>query len=190
MFSRRQDSAVEAALLTALSDAVSGAIFVRRAFAITTAAPAAGLPTLRGPEDAGRFLEKKQHNPAAAAHVLAQDDETLFAALDAAAAKDYKTLTCWGLDAWLLPYTELQRLMLSMLHCGELDLLRRFRISPTAFAAFLVDVAAHYNGASCDGCLLLFSRHWQDLADMHSPPQITLSVRCLFPFYRADDLLC
>jgi hypothetical protein len=140
---------VHLAALRELCDLAGAAIFVRRAFALMN-------------RDGGRA---PQQRPSASATVMqhrksfglggdalepeaypaSEADATALEALDANAAEDKELLLRWSLDAWALPDDEVQRLLVASFHA--LGLLRAFRISPTAFAAFVADVAEHYNGA-------------------------------------------
>jgi hypothetical protein len=143
LFSGRRAAGPEASVLGELADAVAGAIFVRRALAInrdeapTVAATGTGVS--RRMSDPNYALEAVDAAMEAAA---ARNDAAQLAQLDASAAEDHATLLTWGLDAWALPDAEVQRLMMAMMH--GVGVLRRFQIRPTAFAAFMVDVAAHY----------------------------------------------
>jgi hypothetical protein len=148
LFNLRRPKLGEAVVLDALADAVGGALFVRRALAINREASplAAAQPASRV------FAAPKKHNSfkvvvldAAAEAEAALDDGVMLHALDESAAQDNATLLSWGLDAWAMSEAELQRLCMAQLH--SLGLLRRFQIKPTAFAAFMADVNAHYNGA-------------------------------------------
>jgi hypothetical protein len=150
---------VNLAALRELCDIVGGAIFVRRAFAINRdgvagrlvaggGALAAATPrhiastgVSGGGGAAGAAAESEPRLP----YPASDADAAMLAALDARAAADKSQLLRWSLDAWTLPDEEVQRLFVAQFH--SLGLPRRFRISPTAFAAFVADVASHYNGA-------------------------------------------
>ena len=134
-------SAVKAALLRELSDAVGGAIFVRRAFAVNRDAfadgmRAAGVPST--PSD-----PRLAHASPTAPYPADEADAKALAELDERAAADKETLSSWALDAWDIGDEEVQRLCSAMVH--SYGLLRRFRISPKAFAAFVADVRCRYN---------------------------------------------
>jgi class 3 adenylate cyclase len=146
LFSGRAAPRAEASELSALADAVAGAIFVRRALAINpeteynAAVAAFAAPSGRMSDPR---LTRLQPGDAAMVDAAARDDAALFELLDASAADDHTTLMSWGVDPWALPDAEVRRLMMAMMH--SLGVLRRFQIRPTAFAAFIQQVAAHYN---------------------------------------------
>ena len=155
---------ISAALLR-LCDLVGGAIFVRRAFAVSASGATAG--TGAGNALAGHaprrmssitrvnvtFSEdsvtEEAATPRAASPELSAPypatpaDVAALAALDERAAEDLHVLRSWALDAWELSEMEVQRLALAMLN--EAGLLRAFSLSPTAVAAFISDVSAHMN---------------------------------------------
>jgi hypothetical protein len=82
--------------------------------------------------------ELKESNQLSAADIDA------FAVLDATSAADVELMRSWtSADPDLLDDGELRRLLTAMLH--SFGLLRRFRISPTAMAGFVADVASHMN---------------------------------------------
>ena len=133
--------AADAAALLALSEAISGAIFVRRAFAINRdASDASALP--HAPEERQHMPTIEDADAEAEAAAFVDDDEML-EALDASAAADAKQLLTWDLDAWALPDAEVARLMVAMLHSA--GLLRRFALRPATVFKFLECVAANYN---------------------------------------------
>jgi hypothetical protein len=151
LFNLRRPKLGEAVVLNALADAVGGALFVRRALAINreaaplaTAQPASHISVEPKKHHSFRGLSKVVLDATAEAEA-ALDDDFMLHALDESAAQDNATLLTWGLDAWAMSEVELQRLCMAQLH--SLGLLRRFQIKPTAFAAFMADVNAHYNGA-------------------------------------------
>jgi hypothetical protein len=139
------DAAVNVPALLSLCDITGGAIFVRRAFALqgdggsgrAGAGAAAVSPCAAVFECAARSGSD--------AYPASAEDAGALEVLDACASADRHLLRSWSLDAWALPDDELQRLLVAQFH--SLGLLRRFRISPTAFAGFVADVAEHYNGA-------------------------------------------
>jgi hypothetical protein len=136
--------------LTEFLDAVGGALFVARAFAIDRdpgggapvapprlrAAPRAAAAAAAAPGAAAAAPEEARY-PATAA------DADALAALDASADADATLLRDWGTDAWGLSDEEVQRLLLATLH--SLGLLRAFRLAPAAAAGFIAAVAAHMN---------------------------------------------
>jgi hypothetical protein len=159
-------AAFSRAALRELCDAVGGALFVRRAFAVGS-----GLAERRAserlpqqtsgggytqPASADGSADHAAASAGAAAAGLAPKiqhtvsgrlmacrdtgDEEALAALDATLAGDAALLRSWSLDAWALPDDEIQRLMVSMLHAA--GLLRRFRIPAAAAHAFAAGVAA------------------------------------------------
>ena len=159
-------AAFSRAALRELCDAVGGALFVRRAFAVGS-----GLAERRSSErmphqtSGGGYTQpagadgSADHAAASAAasaaglapkiqHTVSgrlmacrdTGDEEALAALDATLAGDAALLRSWSLDAWALPDDEIQRLMVSMLHAA--GLLRRFRIPAAAAHAFAAGVAA------------------------------------------------
>jgi class 3 adenylate cyclase len=159
---------IAGAALLRLCDVAGGAIFVRRAFAVSRDGAAAGVAAAPPPPppprrvmsatNLSRIAEQQTllggaaaHGAAAAAPAAAQQepypstpaDAAALAALDACAEADGATLRSWSLDAWALPDGEVQRLALAMLH--GTGVLRAFRLSPCALAAFVADVAAHMN---------------------------------------------
>jgi hypothetical protein len=142
LFSGRAAPRAEASVLSQLADAVAGAIFVRRALAIN--------PEYEAAVVASAAPSRRQSDPnytpeavdTAMEAVTARDDAALFAQLDERAAADHATLLTWAWDPWALPDAEVQRLMMAMMH--SVGVLRRFQIRPTAFAAFVDEVAAHY----------------------------------------------
>jgi hypothetical protein len=147
--------------LTEFCDALGGALFVGRAFAINAAPqgpqgvlpPGAGGARHSAGAGGGGGGSHAGGAPRAALGAAGGDDDAPYpateedaaalAALDASAASDAPLLRAWSLDAWTLSEEELQRLLLATLHSA--GLLRRFRISPTAAAAFIADVASHMN---------------------------------------------
>ena len=128
-------------LVRELCDAVGGAIFVRRAFAINRDAFASGMRAAGVPTTPAA-LEPHQLQPNAP-YPASDGDAKALAELDERAAADKATLHNWALDSWELEDAEVQRLCVAMLHSH--GLLRRFRISPSALASFVADVATHYN---------------------------------------------
>ena len=156
---------ISAALLR-LCDLVGGAIFVRRAFAVSASGAAAG--TGAGNALAGHGAPRRMSSITRVNVVFSEDsvaeeaatprsaspelsvpypatpaDVAALAALDERAAEDLHVLRSWALDAWELSEAEVQRLALVMLN--EAGLLRAFSLSPTAVAAFIGDVSAHMN---------------------------------------------
>jgi hypothetical protein len=151
------------AALRELCDAVGGAIFVRRAFAVGGGGGGGGvgvgagqgvgsssgkphIGTLRGTNNSLRVLHLS-HSSTTLDTAISDADAAALAALDATSAGDAALLRSWTLDAWSLPDEEVQRLLVSMLH--GLDLLRRFRIPPAAAHAFAADIASHMNANPC-----------------------------------------
>ena len=152
---------VNGALLRELCDAVGGAIFVRRAFAINRNAFASGMRAA-GVPSASAAQEPRQLHPDAP-FPASEADARALAELDERAEADNATLqrcgmssttpACvrptlmshhrWELDSWDMEDAEVQRLCCAMLH--SFGLLRRFHISPSALASFVFDVATHYN---------------------------------------------
>jgi hypothetical protein len=137
---------VHLAALRELCDLTGAAIFVRRAFSLNRDGgrapqqqPSATVMGRRKSFGLGGNAPKPEAYPAN------EVDAAALEALDARAAEDMEVLLRWSLDAWALPDDEVQRLLVASFHA--LGLLRAFRISPTAFAAFVADVAEHYNGA-------------------------------------------
>jgi hypothetical protein len=134
----------ELAILRELADVVGGAIFVRRALAIRRDAfnsgmRAAGVPTRKVSNEVV-LPSRAEGGDGSAAYPANEEDAALLAALDARAAQDKATLLDWQLDPWLLSDGEVLRLITAMLH--SYGLLRRFRISPTACAAFAAGLQA------------------------------------------------
>jgi hypothetical protein len=141
------------ATLRELSETIGGAIFVHRAFAFSSAgfSSAAGLPSagmapgtppVRSSHSRSRSSLVVCTEQPAAPFPGSEADAVALLALSGQAAADRATLESWSLDAWELEDAELQRLCSAALH--SLGLLARFRISPTAFAGFVADVAAGY----------------------------------------------
>ena len=122
---------------------------------------AAGVPTAAG-------LDTRQASGAVdaggAPYPASEADAKALAELDERAAADKQVLLSWALDAWTLEDAEVSRLFSSMLHA--LNLLRRFRISPTAFEAFMSDVACRYNS---NPCVSRSARACFYLGCMHAP---------------------
>lgn len=142
----------DAAALLALSEAISGAVFVRRAFAInrdaavTSASWALDSQPL---EDRPHATTPRADAVAAAAGALT--DAAMMQALDESVAADAKVLLTWDLDAWALSDTDVSRLSVAMLHSE--GLLRRFSIQPSALATFVDCVASGYNDkCGCHAC--------------------------------------
>jgi hypothetical protein len=123
-----------------LCDAIGGAIFVRRAFAVNRDHQrGSSRPTFKGsashPSVVGELKESSQ---------LSEADADAFAVLDATSAADVELMRSWtSADPDLLDDGELRRLLTAMLH--SFGLLRRFHISPTAMAGFVADIASHMN---------------------------------------------
>jgi hypothetical protein len=134
-----------------LAAAPAGAIFVRRAFAINRDAFQSGMRAAGVPTVGALGLDTRQASGAADAggvpYPASEADAKALAELDERAAADKQALLSWSLDAWTLEDAEVARLFSSMMHA--LNLLRRFRISPTAFEAFMTDVACRYNSNPC-----------------------------------------
>ena len=125
--------------LRELCDAIGGAIFVRRAFAVNRDHQRGGSRSLKGsashPNSVDELKESNQ---------LSEADAAAFAVLDATSAADIELMRSWtSADPDLLDDGELRRLLTAMLH--SYGLLRRFRISPTAMAGFVADIASHMN---------------------------------------------
>ena len=140
-----------AGILKEAADVVGGAVFVRRAFAINRDVVRSGLVapastgmrrTLSVSTRMGSGGIAQQGDASGPVYPATEADAAALAILDARISADCATLDSWSLDAWALPDNEVQRLFSAMLHC--LGLFRRFCISPTAFAAFVSDVATHY----------------------------------------------
>jgi hypothetical protein len=132
----------ELAILRELADVVGGAIFVRRALAIgrdafNSGMRAAGVPTRKASNEVALPSRTEGGDVTYPAN---EEDAALLAALNARAAQDKATLLDWQLDPWLLSDGEVLRLITAMLHTH--GLLRRFRISPSACAAFVAGVQA------------------------------------------------
>ena len=137
------DGAVDTAALLALSEAISGAIFVRRAFAINRdAADTMALPVIDELSSEGRLQATPELSDEEAGATAMLDNEAMLDALDASIAADAKLLLTWDLDAWALPDAEVARLMVAMLH--SLGLVRRFALRPAALFKFVECVAAGY----------------------------------------------
>jgi class 3 adenylate cyclase len=142
-----------AGILKEAADVVSGAVFVRRAFAINRDVVRSGLVAQPASTGLRRTMSVSnrlgsggiaQHGEAGGpVYPATEADAASLAILDARISADCATLDSWSLDAWALPDDEVQRLFSAMLHC--LGLFRRFCISPTAFSAFVSDVATHYS---------------------------------------------
>jgi hypothetical protein len=151
------------AALHELAQTVAGAIFVRRAFATNqdafnaaAAAAAAVTPVVSSTsrlsiDSGGRASEAGPFSgggdPSTLPYPASEADAAALADLDERAGADRMLLNTWSLDAWAFPEEELLRLLAAQLH--SLGLLRRFHISPTAFAAFAADVASHYDDNPC-----------------------------------------
>jgi hypothetical protein len=153
--------------LTEFTDALGGALFVARAFAINAGPGGGGGGGAHGHGHAGSYAgraggasagARARHSGASASASAAcdeddapypatEEDAAALAALDASAGADAPILRAWSLDAWSLDAAELQRLLLATLHAA--GLLRRFRLSPTAAAGFIADVALHMNDNPC-----------------------------------------
>jgi hypothetical protein len=132
--------------LTEFLDAVGGALFVARAFAINRdgaapVPPRARPATVRA--SSANSLDAAVEEPAAYPATAA--DAAALQALDEAAAADAEVLRDWSLDAWTLSDEEVQRLLMATMHA--MGLLRRFKLAPAALASFIASVAAHMNGA-------------------------------------------
>ena len=138
---RSRQTVIDGAVIRELCDAVGGAIFVRRAFAINRDAFASGMRAAGIPS--APVAHEPQEPQQSAAYPASDADAKALAELDARAAADKATLQVWGMDPWELEEAEVQRLCCAMLH--SYGLLRRFRISPSALATFVSDVATHYN---------------------------------------------
>ena len=139
------DDAAVAAMLLELSEAISGAVFVRRAFAINRAtAPArSSLDAEERQHHSPRHSRSGTDDTEVAATASMEDDEAMLEALDASAAADAAMLHTWDLDAWALSDAEVAHLMIAMLH--SVGLLRRFNLRPSALVTFVECVAAGYN---------------------------------------------
>ena len=164
------------AALRELSDAIGGAIFVRRAFAINRDAFASGMRAAGVPTPGAVAPEARQAPADADAPWPTNDaDVKALTELDARSADDKAVLLSWALDAWTLVDAEVQRLFSAMMH--SLGLFRRFRISPVDFAAFISDVATHYNANPCVPSILLVrciaSRADFPLSPTNAPPQVS-----------------
>ena len=148
---RSRQTVISDARVREVCDAVGGAIFVRRAFAINRDAFASGM----------RAAGVVPSTPTAQELPLVQPD-TLYPAneadakalaeLDERAAADKAVLDSWALDPWTLEVEEVERLCCALLH--SYGLLRRFRISPAALKGFVADVSSHYNDNSFRACTL------------------------------------
>ena len=131
-------------------DAVGGAIFVRRAFAINRDAFASGMRAAGVPSTptAQELNSDQQDKP----YPANEPDAKALAELDERAAADKAVLDSWSLDPWTMEVEEVQRLCCAMLHAH--GLLRRFRISPSALKTFVSDVSLHYNDNAFRACTL------------------------------------
>ena len=131
-------------------DAVGGAIFVRRAFAINRDAFASGMRAAGVPSTptAQELNSDQQDKP----YPANEADAKALAELDERAAADKAVLDSWSLDPWTMEVEEVQRLCCAMLHAH--GLLRRFRISPSALKTFVSDVSLHYNDNAFRACTL------------------------------------
>ena len=138
---RSRQTVIDGAVIRELCDAVGGAIFVRRAFAINRDAFASGMRAAGVPS--APVVQEPQEPQQGAVYPAGEADAKALDELDARAAADKATLQVWGMDPWELEEAEVQRLCCAMLH--SYGLLRRFRISPSALATFVSDVATHYN---------------------------------------------
>ena len=140
--------------LTEFLDAVGGALFVARAFAINRDGAAPAPPRLA--HAALRAASASSMDAATAdgpgPYPATAADGAALQALDDAAAADAELLRDWSLDAWALSDEEVQRLLMAMMHA--MGLLRRFKLAPAALASFIASVAAHMNGASALLCML------------------------------------
>jgi hypothetical protein len=150
------------AVLTALKelcDAVAGAVFVRRAFAVNREAfagamRAAGVPDAdvaasqpprrtASPTRMSRALSRTSSTASMFVAPFSENDAAALAALDESRDADAAALADWGLDAWALPHAAVCHLFTAMMH--DLELLRAFSIPPTAFEGFMREVSCHYN---------------------------------------------
>jgi hypothetical protein len=168
--SERAPTSTELAILRELADVVGGAVFVRRALAIgrdafNTGMRAAGVPT-RKPSSEVAPLCRTESGDGEAAYPANEEDAVALAALDARAAQDKAALLDWHLDAWMLPDGEVLHLITAMLHSH--GLLRRFRISPAACAAFAAGVQARMHDVPFHNfrhAFMVMHTSWLFLAD-------------------------
>ena len=131
--------------LTEFLDAVGGALFVARAFAINRDGAAPAPPRLRPAvvrASSTNSLDSAADEPGMYPATAA--DAAALQALDESAAADAELLRDWSLDAWTLSDEEVQRLLMATMHA--MGLLRRFKLAPAALASFIASVAAHMNG--------------------------------------------
>ena len=160
--------------LRELCDAVGGAIFIRRAFAIAPgAASGAGVgPTAvhnvspawsRMPVHTPR-MAASQADPAAErvegigrtlsslrlsshfANAPSEADAAALAELDASLEADVKLLSSWSLDPWSLQDEDVPRLLVATLHAT--GLLRRYRISPALAQGFAASLGSSMPAAN------------------------------------------
>ncbi len=146
------------ASLKELCETLAAAVFVRRAFAVNrdmfdVGMRAAGIPDAvqhRRVSSPTRRQARSSSPPPFSPLLLAppaefpcERDATALATLDASLEADGALLADWGLDVWALSDEEVCRLFSAMMHAT--GMLRRFSISPTAFEAFIADVACHYS---------------------------------------------
>jgi hypothetical protein len=142
-------------VLRELADALGGALFVRRAFALNRGGvsrlPAARRTSVFSADDSRRSNESDGRGSVATmtrvvsySRMAASDtDDVAWENLQESAAADREILLDWTLDPWQLADDEVQRLIVSML--DSVGLLRRFNMSPGAVARFVADVALRYN---------------------------------------------
>jgi hypothetical protein len=142
--------------LRELADALGGSLFVRRAFALNRGGAPSRLPasgrrssvaSVTSTDDnrrSGESVSRMPRSPSIPLMVTSEEDDSqVWEQLAERAAADRETLLDWALDPWALSDDEVQRLVVSML--DSLGLLRRFRMSPSAVARLVADVASHYN---------------------------------------------
>jgi high affinity cGMP-specific 3',5'-cyclic phosphodiesterase 9 len=158
-------SAATMASVKELCDAVAGAVFMHRAFALSRETfdfgmRAAGVPNafpargrtpmsptrqfMRVDSSAADLTFQRSSSMASTApRFCAEQDAAALLALDASQHADAALLAGWGLDAWALPDAEVCRLLSAMLH--GLGLLRAFHISPLALEGFIDEVSCRYS---------------------------------------------
>ena len=134
------------AVLREAAGVIGGALFVRRAFAINRDGEVRHTswetPTPRRIA-AAASAAAAEGGDAGGTYPANDMDDAALALLDARSAADCATLDSWALDAQSLADEDKHRLLAAMLH--SLGLFRRFRLSPTAFADFVADIATHYS---------------------------------------------
>jgi hypothetical protein len=163
--------AADAATVREFADAVGGAIFVRRAFALNRCGSSSALPLTppafpvreRSPTHSARRASLEQRR-----RVSFEDDDPfggggggargLSARVHPAASvaeeapaeeedeEDRARLLDWALDPWALSDDDVRRLCVTLLR--SLGLLARFGIAAAAAEAFVAAVAARYNDSA------------------------------------------